>query len=120
MILSSRPRQARSHQGVADGDDVGGGDVECEGEGEGDFDGLGELDGEGDRLGELDGEGDAWGVGDSAGEYDDDGDSDGWTGDGPWVARRLTTGDGLALADARLAAEAGAAAGRLEEVRAVG
>ena len=99
---------------------MGEGDVECEGEGEGDFDGLGELDGEGDRLGELDGEGDAWGVGDSAGEYDDDGDSDGWTGDGPWVARRLMAGDGLALADARPFAEAGVATGRLEEVPAVG
>jgi len=81
---------------------------------------LGELDGEGDfdGLGELDGEGDAWSEGDSVGEYD--GDSDGWTGDGPWVAGWLTAGDGLALVDTRLAAEAGAAAGRLEEVPAVG
>ena len=73
-----------------------------------------------DGEGEDDVDGDAWGVGDSVGEYDDDGDSDGWTEDGPWVACRLTAGDGLALADARLAAEAGAAAGRLEEVPAVG
>ena len=94
---------------------MGEGDVECEGEGEGDFDGLGEFDGDFDGLGELDSEGDAW----SAGEYDD-GDSDGWTGDGPWVARRLMVGDGLALADARPFAEAGVATGRLEEVPAVG
>ena len=88
------------------------------GERDGEGDGLGELDGEGDAwsVGELDGEGDAW----SVGEYDDDGDSDGWTGDGRWVAGLLTAGDGLALAEARLAAEAGAAAGRLEEVPAVG
>ncbi len=87
-------------------------------DGEGDFDGLGELDGEGDAWGEGDSVDDS--VGDSAGEYDDDGNSDGWTGDGPWVARRLTAGDGLALADARPFAEAGTAAGRLEEVLAVG
>ena len=84
------------------------------------MDGLGELDDEDDGLGELDDEGDAWSELDDEGEYDDDGDSDGWTGDGPWVAGRLTAGDDLALADARLAAEAGAAAGRLEEVLAVG
>ena len=79
-----------------------------EGEGEGDFDGLGELDGGGD----------AWGVGENVGEYDDD--SDGWTGDGPWVTGWLTAGDGLAWADARPFAEAGAAVGRLERVPAVG
>jgi hypothetical protein len=45
-------------------------------------------------------------------------ESDGWTEDVPWVAGRLTAGDGLALADARLAD--GAAAGRFEEVAAVG
>jgi hypothetical protein len=45
-------------------------------------------------------------------------ESDGWTEDVPWVAGRLTAGDGLALADARLAA--GAAAGRFEEGAAVG
>jgi len=69
VILSSRPTSGRSHQCVADGDDVG--------------DGLGELEGEGDGLGDLDDEGDAGSEDDSAGEYDVDGDSDCWTGDGP-------------------------------------
>jgi hypothetical protein len=55
-------------------------------------------------------------VGDSVGEYD----GDGWTGDGPWVADWLTAGDGLASVDARPFAEAGVAAGRLEEVLTVG
>jgi hypothetical protein len=79
VILSSRPTSGRSHQCVADGDDVGDGLGELEGEG----DGLGDLDGEGDGWSEPDDEGDAGSGDDSAGEYDVDGDSDCWTGDGP-------------------------------------
>ncbi len=69
VILSSRPTSGRSHQCVADGDDVG--------------DGSGDLEGDGDGLGDLDGEGDAGSEDDSVGEYDVDGDSGCWTGAGP-------------------------------------
>ncbi len=120
----SGPCQARSHHGVADGDGAGEGDVECDGLGEGDPDGFGE--GDSDGLGDVECDGLGEGDSDSLGELDGEGDSvdeydgGGWTGDGPWVAGCLAAGDGLATADTRPLAEAGAAARRLEEVPAVG